>query len=250
MTTSVSPNTGVATRSVIIVGFAPSWEETPWDSGADLWGMNALHKVAADKPWKAWFQLHDIDRHHPVDREEHVTWLRDSGLPIYMWPEHVAKYGAEIPNAIPYPKDEVLAHFGGYFTNTVSWMIALAIMGRYHNIGVYGIDMAQDSEYGNQRPSCEFFLGWAAGAGINLFVPQSSDLLKTPYLYGLEEEAADALRTKYEVRLKDLQQRQSQMQAQYNQLQAGLNQMAGAIENTQYFLRAWSQPSLDGGHKP
>lgn len=250
MTTSVSLNTGVAvaTRSVHIVGFAPSWVETPWDSGADLWGMNALHKVASDKPWTAWFQLHDIDKHHPQDREEHVAWLRESNLPIYMWPQHVEKYRHEVPNAIPYPQEQVLAHFGNYFTNTVSWMIALAILGRYQSIGVYGIDMAQDSEYGAQRPSCEFFLGWAVGAGINLYIPQTSDLLKTSHLYGLQEEAADALRTKYATRLKELQERKGQMEREYNQMQAALNQMAGAIENTQYFLRAWSQPSLNGGH--
>lgn len=251
MTTSASLNAGVAvaTRSVHIVGFAPSWEETPWDSGADLWGMNALHKVAAGKPWTAWFQLHDIDKHHTADREEHVTWLRESNLPVYMWPHHARQYASEIPNAVPYPQAQVLDHFGTYFTNTVSWMIALAILGKYHNIGVYGVDMAQDSEYGHQRPSCEFFLGWAVGAGINLYVPQSSDLLKTSHLYGLQEDQADALRTKYATRLKELQDRKAAMEREYNQMQAALNQLAGAIENTQYFLRAWSQPVLNGGHQ-
>lgn len=252
MTTSVSPNTGVAlaTKSVQIVGFAPSWIETPWDNGAHLWGMNALHKLAPDKRWSMWFQLHDIDRHHKEDRAEHVGWLRDSGLPIYMWEHHLARYQAELPNAIPYPKEAILGHFGSYFTNTVSWMIAMAIVSGYQDIGVYGIDMAQDSEYAHQRPSCEFFLGWAAGAGVRLSIPSSSDLLKTPYLYGAEEEEANALRTKYQVRLKELNERKTAMERDFGNLQAALNQIAGAIENTQYFLRAWSQPNLDGANPP
>lgn len=250
MTTSVSPNTGVAvaTKAVQIVGFAPSWIETPWDNGAHLWGMNALHKVAGDRPWTAWFQLHDIDKHHKDDRAEHIAWLRDSNLPIYMWEHHLPRYQAEIPNAVPYPKDAILAHFGNYFTNTVSWMIALAIVGGYQDIGVFGIDMAQDSEYAHQRPSCEFFLGWAAGAGIRLAIPKTSDLLKASYLYGAEEEDASVLRAKYESRLKELVERKGQMERDFNNLQAALNQIVGAIENTQYFLRAWSQPNLDGAN--
>src|SRR3990172_9538950 len=187
--------------TVYIVGFAPSWPSTPWtDPSAELWGMNALHKVAGNRPWSRWYQLHDIDTHHPQDRAEHVAWLRNSNVPIVMWEESVAKYIHELPNAVPYPKQAVLAHFGTYFTNTVSWMIAQAILEHRTKIGVYGVDMAQETEYGVQRPSCEFFLGWARGAGIQIDLPDTSDLLRTPYLYGVEDMAGVALRQKDKTR--------------------------------------------------
>lgn len=137
----------VAAPAVYIVGFAPSWPLTPWEvPNAHYWGMNALHKVAPDKPWTAWFQLHDIERAHPNDAREHLEWLAQCNVPVFMWEEHIPKYG--LPNAVPYPRQAVLKFFDTeYFTNTVSWMIALAIYQQYKKIGVYGVDMAQDEEY-------------------------------------------------------------------------------------------------------
>lgn len=221
--------------TVHIVGFAPSWKETPWDSGADLWGMNALHKVAGDRPWSRWYQLHDIDTHHPQDKDEHIEWLANAGIPIVMWAEHIEKY--KVPNAVPYPREQVVNHFGGYFTNTVSWMIAHAIAEGRKKIGVYGVDMAQDSEYAHQRPSCEFFLGWAKGAGIEIDVPESSDLLKTPILYGVETPGP--LRRKMMRRQKELAERRQQIEGQINQLTEARHQVLGALEDTQYWLRNW-----------
>ena len=230
----------VPNPAVHIVGFAPSWEETPWDSGADLWGMNALHKVAGDKPWTMWFQLHDIDEHHKLDKDEHIQWLVESGIPVVMWPEHIGKY--DIPNAVPYPRDEVLAYFGKYFTNTVSWMLAVAILEGRKKIGVYGVDMAQDSEYGHQRPSCEYFLGWAKGLGIEIELPEASDLLTAPFLYGMEDPGP--MRKKLMRRQKELTARRVQMEGQLNQLQQAHQQVLGALEDTNYYLRTWT---LEGG---
>lgn len=230
--------------TVYIVGFAPSWKETPWsDSTAERWGMNSLHKVAGDKPWTRWFQLHDIDLHHKTDKAEHIAWLRDSGLPVYLWPEHMDRW--DIPNAIPYPKSEVLDRFGNYFNNSVSWMIAVAILEGFTKIGVYGVDMAADTEYGHQRPSCEYMIGVARGLGIEVEIPVTSDLLKTPFLYGAEDHHPHRL--KMEARLKDLESQRQNMEAQIGQLQAQHQQTLGAIADVQYWLRSWSIPASSGG---
>lgn len=206
--------------------------------------MNALHKLAVDKPFDRWYQLHDIDEHHKDDRDEHIGWLRGSKLPIVMWPEHIEKYGDEIPNAVPYPKTEVLAMFGKYFTNTVSWMIAHALYEGRKNVGVFGVDMAQDSEYGHQRPSCEYFVGWARGMGVNVHIPDTSDLLKAPFLYGVE--SGGMLRTKMVNRQKELTERKANLEGQANQVQAALHQVLGALEDTQYWLRAWTMEGIGG----
>ena len=242
---SSKPAAKVQNPTVHIVGFAPSWVETPWDDDGERWGMNALHKIAPDKPFDRWYQLHDIDEHHKEDRAEHIGWLRGSKLPIIMWPEHIEKYGKEIPNAVAYPKDEVIAMFGKYFTNTVSWMVAHALFEDRENIGVYGVDMAQDSEYGNQRPSCEYFVGWARGMGKTVFIPATSDLLKAPFLYGVED--GGALRTKMVGRQKELQERKAHLEGQAGQVNQALQQVLGALEDTQYWIRAWSMEASIGG---
>lgn len=241
------PQNTLVKPTVYIVGFAPSWIETPWaDPNAELWGMNALHKLAGDKPWARWYQLHDIEKYHRDDFEEHTTWLRESGLPVLMFPEHLVKYQHIVPNAIPYPQQAILNRFQphAYFTNTVSWMIAHAIYENRLKVGVYGVDMAQDSEYGHQRPSCEYFLGLAAGQGMEVELPPTSDLIKTPFLYGLED--GSVFRTKLDARMKELTQRRQEVEQQLGQLQQAHQQILGAIENNSYILRAWTQPSPDG----
>jgi len=209
--------------------------------------MNDLHAVkdAAEKPWTKWFQLHDIDKHHEHNADTHVGWLNQQDFPVVMFEGHVDK---RINNPEPYPKAEILEEFGTYFTNSVSWMIALAIAEGYEKIGIYGIDMAQDSEYGHQRPSCEYFVGWAQGRNIEIDVAESSDLLKTPFLYAVED--GGPLRRKLESRMKELTERKTQIDGQMNQLQLQSANLAGALEDTRYYLRAWSQGEMTDGPEP
>lgn len=224
--------------TVYIVGFAPTWSDTPWDNpDAHYWGMNALHKIASDKRWDAWFQLHDIDTSHPDDKEEHLEWLASQGIPIWMWEEQIQKY--PITNAVAYPREHVIRKYGRYFTNTVSWMIALALEMGYKKIGVYGVDMAQDSEYASQRPSCEYFIGVARGLGVEVEIPRTSDLLKNPFLYGYED--GGELTAKMRARLQELRERLAEMERQRNQAHEAALQIRGAIEDVNYWLRAWSQ---------
>lgn len=227
---------------VAIVGFAPSWNQTPWsDPDLERWGMNALHKLSGDRPFSRWFQLHDLDQHGDP---EHREWLRHCGIPVYVWPEHLGRWG--IPTERPYPRDAILARFDrGYFTNTVSWLIALAVLEEFKYMAVYGVDMAVHAplqsggdEYAHQRPSCEYMLGIAEGVGIEVFVPDTSDLLKTPHLYGAESNPW--LERRLKARLQELVGRKQQVEAQMHQNQAVLHQLVGAIDDLNYVLRIGS----------
>jgi hypothetical protein len=145
--------------------------------------------------------------------------------------------------------------FGGYFNNTVSWLIAYAISKQPQVLGVYGVDMAQDAimnaEYSMQRPSCEYFLGLAAGMGITLHLPVGSDLLKATHLYGFEDAAPFV--NKLLSRLQEVGQRKegvkgemARVDAELNRLAgvkqdlfAAVNQLDGAMQDAQYWLRNW-----------
>lgn len=226
---------------VTIVGFAPTWKEVPWHDRSEKWGLNALHKVAADKPWSRWYQLHSIQRHHRNDRAEHLGWLRESGMPVYMFEHHIRELRpGELPNAVPYPLREVLERYGGYFNNSISWMIAHALLESRPAIAIYGVDMAADTEYGHQRPSCEYMIGVARGAGVSVYVPPTSDLLKVPYLYGVEE--GGSFRERIKARLADLNEQRQQLESQIGQLQAQHHQLLGAIQDAQYWLQSWTIP--------
>lgn len=242
---------------VCIVGFAESSRhETPFaDDSFEFWGLNRLHTVLEHDGWDRWFQIHDIAAHHNGD-EEHLGWLRSKDFPVYLRPEDVGT--VDLPNAEPYPYQAVLDRFAGaaggsYLTNSISWLIALAIAMEFKEIHVYGVDMAQDavlqSEYGTQRPSCEYWLGLAEGLGIKIYIPPGADLLLATHLYGFSN--GDRVNQKLMHRLQELGQRKenvkqqvAQVDQQIAQLQAqrqnGITQIQhldGAMQNCQYFLR-------------
>ncbi len=54
-------------------------------------------------------------------------------------------------------------------------------------IGLYGVDMAANEEYGYQRAGCQHFLLMAADLGIHVEVPPESDLLRPMPIYGFCE---------------------------------------------------------------
>lgn len=168
---------------IIIAGFANSKKHIPFtDERWSIWGMNDLyhHLPRIDVSFELHHTMNMGGRRNP----EHEAVLRGGGrrgsgfptgrpaTPIFMQQAH-----PEYPTVIPFPADTIIAAFGkrnlppleyessvtpgaSYFTNSVSWMIALAIgelteereiNGRMMRVakpdarlGIYGISMAAD----------------------------------------------------------------------------------------------------------
>lgn len=110
---------------------------------------------------------------------------------------------------------------------------------------MYGVDMAQDTvlhaEYREQRPSCEYFIGIAEGAGIKVVLPPGSDLLKSSHWYGFDEGGH---RQKLQARFLELANRKekirgemSQHQAQAQFLQARISELDGSMQELQYQIK-------------
>lgn len=263
-------------RRIAIVGFAEGHRQmAPFDDPSwEMWGMNRLHAVMPDKRWDAWFDLHPLDRFYLGPNgerdEEHIAFLKAFAGPVYVRAEDLGlalEWG--IVNAVPFPRHELEQRFGFYMTNTVSWLLALAITTDPNVIGVYGVDMAQDTlqnaEYSAQRPSCEYFLGIAAGMGIEIILPSHSDLLRTVEQYGWEDN--DFLREKTIGRMQELgmrkenfKQQLAQEEAAVNQgranwerrrieLISAINQLDGALQECTYLLKN-HMPPLPAVHRP
>lgn len=224
-------------RKIAIVGYTDSRHEAPYgDSSWEMWGLNNLHtQVTAEQSpaFTRWYDLHD---RATIERDErHVEWLKTTTLPVYVWTP-----SPEWPTSIEFPRRELIERFGRYFTNSISWMIAHAILEGATTIAVYGVDMAQSTEYSAQRPSCEYFLGLAAGLGIEIIIAETSDLLKTAVLYG---ESDNGLRAKLEQRSAELGSRIEQIAAEVNRLESARLQLLGAKESNDYILGVWTQPA-------
>lgn len=193
----------VPNSKVAIVGFAPSWHLAPYDDESfDIWGINELYLQAVNRRFTHWFEIHD-PKSPSKNVEKHQNWLRNCKIPLYMQ-QHFEEY----PMSIPYPRDKVKAMVNENFilegcgskytdfSNQITWMIFFAIYIGYKEIHVYGVDMAQQSEHSWQRSSCQFALGLAAGKGIKILIPKTSELCKFPRDYGFETDNANRHLTK------------------------------------------------------
>ena len=237
-------------QKVAIVGFAGgSAHKAPFgDDAVEKWGINQLWKQLPDQPFDRWFELHSLyDFYHA--NPGHQEFLRNFDGPVYVRAEDFAlalEWG--IDTAQPFPHSVLTERFRPYFTNTISWLIALAIMMRPDHIGMYGVDMAQDhilaAEYSEQRPSCEYFLGIVEGLGIELYIPNGSDLLATSHLYGYEDSGRviEKMGSRFVELGKNKEQMSAQMQqieAQGQQLRDQMAQLTGAQQEITYMRKNW-----------
>lgn len=234
---SASKQTAPRERKIAIIGYTDSRHEAPYgDPEWEMWGLNNLHLQIPPEQMASftrWYDLHD--KKVINSDEQHVEWLKKATLPVYVWTPQ-----DEWPTAVTFPREQLLDEFGRYFTNSISWMIAHAILEGATTIGIWGVDMAQSSEYAAQRPSCEYFLGLAAGLGIQIIVAETSDLLKAAVLYG---ESDGGLRSKLEHRSAELGTRIEQIRAEIERLHNGMLQLIGAKESNDYILGVWTQPA-------
>jgi hypothetical protein len=190
-------------KKLAIVGTAETWKETQFNNEEfEIWALNDMFMMIpyADR----WFEMHTrkvIEECKTRGGDQnYLEWFQKASIPIYMQEKH-----DDIPNSIKYPLDEMIERFGvRYFNSTVDYEIALALSEGYKEIHVNGVNMAVDKEYGEQRPSCEFWLGVAKGMGVKLVLPESCDLLSSRWLYGYEDEPRNIFESKIQCKISAL----------------------------------------------
>jgi hypothetical protein len=158
---------------VAIVGLAPTshylapWNDPEWE----LWGL----------PWDAdrlrfhrTFEMHDmaaLSKFYGDKLPGYLERLKDCAS-LYMQ-EACQEVGAQ-----RYPLEEISKTCGDYFSSSIGYMLAMAIHEGAEEIGIYGVDMKAEDEYGYQKPNTEYLIGLARGKGVKVFIPEQSPLCK------------------------------------------------------------------------
>ena len=221
---------------VAIVGFADTRADAPYnDPRWEIWGLNDLH--GSIPRYDRWFDIHpldNIDQDYNLIRNRGQTppeTIGTSGLKKLNVPIYMQKRFDDIPNSLSFPLKEIKEafQFGDYMTNSISYMIALAIYEGYQRIHVFGVDMAVAGEYTHQRPSCEYWLGVAAGKGIEIYIPPASDLLHCAFMYGFEAAKQKLVDEKIDRTIAEMLKRKSQIDDQLLQGQRASWQYDGAV---------------------
>lgn len=167
-----------AARRVAIVGGGVTRRLAPFgDLSWEIWGFSS-------RAWRyprvtRWFEIHSL-----TDLRQQLSWRKPGrrtfagymrfmaglGCPVYMQEPH-----PKIPTSRRFPVEALLERFGPCFTSTVSYLVALAIVEGFGEIGLWGIE-AKGQEYAYQRPALRYLLAQARRAGARIVLPPRSTL--------------------------------------------------------------------------
>ena len=92
----------------------------------------------------------------------------------------------EIPLSRPFPLKECKEKWGiPYFSNTIAYMIAYALLQEAKEIDIYGVNQASSSEFFYERDSVSYWLGIANGLGVKVTINgKKSELLRNKARFG------------------------------------------------------------------
>lgn len=176
-------------KKLAIVGSHPDTRENaPFDDASfDIWVLNEAPQAAWCKRWTASFQMHKPEIYtSPNNRSNagHWDWLQGRrGIPIYM-----QESDERVPDSVRYPLEEAAKIAGvKYFTSTLAYATALAILQGYEQIDFYGSDLVSNTEYGYQADCFRFWVGVASGRGISINMMCWPTAFAAP-LYGYDGE--------------------------------------------------------------
>ena len=145
-------------RKVAILGKLPTKHNAPFGNTEwDIWAFNKHNDTIPRVT--TWFDIHA----HKPNQEAQITRAN-------------------------FPFEDVEKLVGGqYFNNSVSYLIAYAILQGYEEIALYGMrfdaahEARRDGEYQNVRELCMF----ARGKGIKVTAPFDKEMLKEYPYYGI-----------------------------------------------------------------
>jgi hypothetical protein len=169
-------------KKIAIVCGSPSSEFlAPFDNKEwDIWVLgNRLNKFK-DKRVTRIFEIHD-----DILKEgglKYAKWLVSQNIPMVVGEKFPVT--AKHVKVFPFDKAEKLIGHT-YLTSSSAYMMAMAILDGATHIGVYGVDMAvDDHEYFWQRPCMDGWIHFARGRGIEVIIPEVSNVGKCDYVEG------------------------------------------------------------------
>jgi hypothetical protein len=209
-------------KKIAIIGTTTSMMDAPYkDNSWEIWGLNGAY--SGIPKWDRWFDMHDMSVLKQVHKPTYFDFLKSAKDKLML-----NKKYKDFPDAGVFPYQELVDKYGKYFTNTVSWLIAYAIEQEPEEIAIYGVNMAQDTEYAKQRPSCEYFLGIAQGKGIKVTIPESSEMLKATHLYGFEK--VPSIIAKMPDKRREINCNQNEIEKELEEAKSKVNQINGYIQ--------------------
>lgn len=129
-----------------------------------------------------------------IDMNDYSLWGPDEARDAKKARLKASAEGSPYIDRGNYPLRDIVEYFGtDYFSNTVDYALALAIFEGFKEIDLYGVNMANGTEYAYQKPGVDFWCGMAMGKGVKVRVfGEHSTIMKTRdgklYGYGTPQQ--------------------------------------------------------------
>lgn len=224
-------------KRIAIVGREPSSQGlAPWgDASWELWACSLQHLIDGKKV-DQFFELHHFDRlkaTKPKDVYQAHVFLLSQHPNVWL-----GGADSRVPNGKVLDWRPLVAEFGPYFfTSSIAWMFAKAIVEGVEEIGLWGADMTAEDEYIAQRPGVQYFIWEAKKRGIKVTIPLESDVEEPPALYGFRE--FNPFYRKQLVRKRIAQENMKEIERRKAELLHYESMMKGALECLDYDLSTW-----------
>lgn len=208
------------TKRAAIVGTFSTWKLCPFDDPSlyivslnDAWTMGlprADEWVEIHPLSKMWFRdprqrvidPRQIPEGHYVRPKGHIEWLKKQAATIPVWLQDEPP--ADWPeNAKRLPVEQLEEKYGAYWASGPAYMLMNLYDRGFREFHIYGIHLATEKEYVEQRPNWEFLLGRLLGVevkistakglrtyegsnGVKVVMPESCPILKHGWKYAYE----------------------------------------------------------------
>ena len=148
----------------------PLFENKPKDKEEELKLNKFTHEVSVEteKIHENFMQLtkmrEELQYQNKFTREDFIKRVNSVKAPFITQRKH-----PDIPLSEAFPLKEVIRQFGTpYFTNSICYMIAQALLEEVTYIEIWGVVQGGYQEYLRERKGVEYWLGQAAGRGVKI----------------------------------------------------------------------------------
>lgn len=214
------------TKKAAIVGTFSTWKQAPFnDPSLYIVSLNDAYSLGIPRA-DEWVEVHPLDKMwfrkkgqkvvdprqipegHYVRPEGHLEWLQKQAQTIPVWLQNDPPNGWPV-NAKRLPVEELDAKYGAYWASGPAYILMHLYERGFREFHIYGIHLATEHEYREQRPNFEHLLGRLLGpavevtvnkgrrihkgsSGVTVILPESCPILAHGWKYAYEPKPVKA----------------------------------------------------------
>ena len=175
------------THRAAIVGTFNTWKQCPFDDPSlYIVSLNDAYSLGIPRA-DEWVEIHPLDKMwfrpkaqravdprqipqgHYVRPEGHIEWLKKQAETIPVWLQNEPPDGWPA-NAKRLPIEQLEAKYGSYWASGPAYILMNLYERGFREFHIYGIHLATQHEYVEQRPNWEFLLGRLLGPEVSMTV--------------------------------------------------------------------------------